>query len=98
LKKDEEAASAFKITLAEKMKELELPTGRKIKLWVYDEMRYGLHPLVRRVWSLKGVRVVTPVERRFEWGYQPSPVFVFEQLPALRTKRFEENHMPILIS
>ena len=21
------------------------------------------------VWSLKGVRVVTPVERRFEWGY-----------------------------
>ena len=69
LKKDEEAASAFKITLAEKMKELELPTGRKIKLWVYDEMRYGLHPFVRRVWSLKGVRVVTPVERRFEWGY-----------------------------
>lgn len=32
-------------------------------------MRYGLHPLVRRVWSLKGMRVVTPVERRFEWGY-----------------------------
>ena len=69
LKKDEEAASAFKITLAEKMKQLELPTGHKIKFWVYDEMRYGLHPLVRRVWSLKGVRVVTPVERRFEWGY-----------------------------
>ncbi|MDH4444391.1 MAG: helix-turn-helix domain-containing protein [Akkermansiaceae bacterium] len=40
LKKDEEAASAFTITLAEKMKELELPTGRKIKLWVYDKMRY----------------------------------------------------------
>lgn len=33
LKKDEEAASAFEITLTEKMKELELPTGRKIKLW-----------------------------------------------------------------
>ena len=32
-------------------------------------MRYGLHPLVRRVWSLKGLRVITPVERRFEWGY-----------------------------
>ena len=41
----------------------------KAELWVYDEMRYGLHPLVRRVWSLKGVRVVTPVERRFEWGW-----------------------------
>lgn len=69
LKKDEQAASAFKVTLAENMKELELPAGRRIKLWIYDEMRYGLHPLVRRVWSLKGVRVVTPVERRFEWGY-----------------------------
>lgn len=69
LKKDEEAASAFKITLAENMQELEIPAGCKIKLWVYDEMRYGLHPLVRRVWSLKGVRVITPVERRFEWGY-----------------------------
>lgn len=69
LKKDEEAASAFKVTLVEKMKGLELPAGCKVKLWVYDEMRYGLHPLVRRVWSLKGVRVVTPVERRFEWGY-----------------------------
>ncbi len=68
LKKAEEAASAFKITLAEKMKELKLPAGRKIKLWVYDIMRDRLHPLVRRVWSLKGVRVVTPVERRFEWG------------------------------
>ena len=69
LKKDEVAASNFKVTLAEKMKELELPAGCKVRLWVYDEMRYGLHPLVRRVWSLKGVRVVTPVERRFEWGY-----------------------------
>ena len=69
LKKDEEAAEAFKTTLAEKMMELKLPAGPQIKLWVYDEMRYGLHPLVRRVWSLKGVRVVTPVERRFEWGY-----------------------------
>ena len=69
LKKDEQAASAFKTTLAEKMTALELPEGRKVRLWVYDEMRYGLHPLVRRVWSLRGLRVVTPVERRFEWGY-----------------------------
>jgi transposase-like protein/transposase len=69
LKKDEEAAVAFKTTLVEKMKKLELPSDRKVKLWGYDEMYYGLHPLVRRVWSLKGLRVVTPVERRFEWGY-----------------------------
>lgn len=69
LKKDEEAEKEFKVTLAEKIHELKIPADSRIKLWVYDEMRYGLHPLVRRVWSLKGTRVVTPVRRRFEWGY-----------------------------
>jgi len=32
LKKDDEAASVFKITLAEKMQKLKLPSERKIKL------------------------------------------------------------------
>lgn len=32
-------------------------------------MRYGLHPLLRKMWSLKGHRVTAPVKRRFEWGY-----------------------------
>ena len=69
LKKNVKATEKFKTTLAEKMTELELPVESKVKLWIYDEMRYGLHPLVRRAWSLKGVRVVAPDERRFEWGY-----------------------------
>jgi DDE superfamily endonuclease len=47
---------------------LKLPVESRVKLWIYNEMRYGLHPLVRRVWALKSVRVITPVERRFEWG------------------------------
>ena len=51
------------------MKELDLPKDRPIKLWVYDEMRYGLHPLLRKMWSLVGHRMVAPVNRRFEWGY-----------------------------
>jgi hypothetical protein len=68
LEEHEGVVSAFKNMLAGKMKGLELPSGRKVKLWIYDELRYRLHPLVRRVWSLKRVRVVTPVEHRFEWG------------------------------
>ena len=32
-------------------------------------MRYGLHPLLRKMWSLIGTRVIAPVNRRFKWGY-----------------------------
>jgi hypothetical protein len=32
-------------------------------------MRYGLLPVTRRVWSLRGVRPVCPVQPRYEWAY-----------------------------
>ena len=48
---------------------LELPTDRPVRLWVADEMRYGLLPVTRRVWSLRGVRPVCPVHPRYEWAY-----------------------------
>ena len=69
LKKDENRVKEFRENLADKMKALELPKDKPVKLWVYDEMRYGLHPLLRKMWSLIGHRVVAPVNRRFEWGY-----------------------------
>ena len=34
-----------------------------------NQMRYRLHPLMRKMWSLIGTRVVAPVHRRFKWGY-----------------------------
>ena len=68
-KKDLEKVEAFRTTLAEQFLELELPKDKEISLWVYDEMRYGLHPLLRRMWSLIGTRVIAPVHRRFKWGY-----------------------------
>lgn len=68
-KKDPAKAKEFRETVAEKIQELNLPKDRPVKLWVYDEMRYGLHPLLRRMWSLIGHRVVAPVNRRFKWGY-----------------------------
>lgn len=69
LKKDETKAEEFRTTLAEKMLALNLPKDKEVKLWAYDEMRYGLHPLLRKMWSLVGHRVVAPVKRRFKWGY-----------------------------
>ena len=48
---------------------LELPADRPVRLWVADEMRYGLRPVTRRVWSLPGVRPVCPVNPRYEWAY-----------------------------
>jgi len=68
-KKNEEKVEAFKTTLAEQLKELDLRKDKELSLWVYDEMRYGLHPLLRKMWSLIGTRVIAPVNRRFKWGY-----------------------------
>jgi len=68
-KKDEAKVAEFKTTLAEKLQTLDLPADKEVSLWVYDEMRYGLHPLLRKMWSLVGHRVVAPVNRRFDWGY-----------------------------
>ena len=46
-KKDEAEGKKFRETLAEKLSDLNLPKDKKVKLWIYDEMRYGLHPLMR---------------------------------------------------
>jgi len=34
---------------------------------VADEMRVGLRGMVRRVWGLRGVKVVQPLQLRYEW-------------------------------
>ena len=68
-KKDVGAAEIFKSELASKLQDLGIEMDRKVRIWVADEMRYGLQPVTRRVWSLRGTRVVVPVEPRYEWGY-----------------------------
>lgn len=50
------------------MKEFNLPNDKKVKRWIYDEMRYGLHPLLRKMWSLVRRRVIAPVNLRFQWA------------------------------
>jgi transposase len=71
-KKDAAKASAFKEELPGKLDELcgeAIGQGRQVRLWVLDEHRYGLLPVLRRVWGLKGVRVHAPYQTRYKWGY-----------------------------
>lgn len=68
-KKDTAAAEAFKSELAAKLLDLDIEKSRPVRIWVADEMRYGLQPVTRRVWSLRGTRVVVPVHPRYEWAY-----------------------------
>jgi len=42
--------------LGEKFEALGLKAGRKVKVWVMDEARFGLHTETRRVWITKGTR------------------------------------------
>jgi transposase len=68
-KKDAWASLAFREALAVHLAALKLPPNRPVRLWVADEMRYGLLPVTRRVWSLRGVRPVCPVHPRYQWAY-----------------------------
>lgn len=40
-----------------------------VELWAFDEHRLGLKPILRRVWSLKGSRLVASVNHRYQWLY-----------------------------
>lgn len=55
-RKDATKAQAFKETLAQNLGEV-ARGARKVRVWVADEHRYGLLPVMRRCWGLKGVRV-----------------------------------------
>lgn len=63
-KKDPLKVVAFKETLAQKLMDLELPRDRPLRLWIYDEARYGLAPVTRRMWTTRGTAVVCPVNKR----------------------------------
>lgn len=69
-KKDAAKAEEFRTGLAAKLATLSADTeDRPLRLWVLDEHRYGLLPVIRRCWSLKGVRVHVPYATRYQWGY-----------------------------
>lgn len=69
-KKDAAKTEAFKEELPARLAAATAEAaGRPVWLWVLDEHRYDLLPVVRRGWSLRGVRVHVPYATRYPWGY-----------------------------
>ena len=69
-KKDAAKTEAFKTELPARLAAATAEAvGRPVRLWVLDEHRYGLLPVIRRCWALKGVRVHVPYATRYQWGY-----------------------------
>lgn len=68
-KQDPAKTEAFKANLYQKLTDLGVAPGRKVRLWVVDEHRYGLISVLRKVWSLKGCRPTAPYHTKYKWGY-----------------------------
>ena len=70
VKKDTKAAEEFRATMSERITEVVGEgTEKPVRIWVLDEHRYGLLPVIRRVWARKGVRVHAPYKTTYQWGY-----------------------------
>jgi transposase len=63
------AAAAFQEQLGDKLEALALAPGSRVKVWVMDEARFGLHTETRRVWITKGARPIVRRQTRYEWDY-----------------------------
>jgi hypothetical protein len=53
IKKDPAEAELFKAHLVDRLRELNIEAGKRVKVWVQDEARYGLHSARRRCRGLK---------------------------------------------
>ncbi len=65
-KKDPAAADEFRQGLAGYLENLKIPEGSRVKLWMMDEDRFGLHTEMRRLWALKGNRPVVTHQIKYE--------------------------------
>ena len=69
-KKDPAKAAKFQAELPARLTEVVGPApDQPVRLWVLDEHRYGLLPVIRRVWARRGVRVHAPYATKYQWGY-----------------------------
>jgi transposase len=68
-RKDAVKSAEFQRTLCAQLKSLSVAGGKAVRIWVADEHRYGLIPVVRRCWSLRGLRPVAPYRTKYEWSY-----------------------------
>jgi transposase len=67
--KDPAKVEAFRREAADLLAALVDNPAQPVRLWVADEHRYGLLPVIRRSWSLKGVKVLAPYATKYQWGY-----------------------------
>lgn len=81
-KKDAAQAAEFQRTLGEKLRNLNVAGGKPVRIWVADEHRYGLIPVVRKCWTLRGERPTAPYQTKYEWGYLYSALEVDGQNAA----------------
>jgi len=68
-RKDAAAAAEFQAHLFEKLVGLNLPAGARVRVWVQDEARIGLHDSHRRCWGLRGIRIVKARQQEYQWCY-----------------------------
>ena len=97
-KKDPAAAEAFKEQLGQKLEALGIEAGSKVKIWVMDEARFGLHTQLRRVWTLRGKRPVVTRQIKYQWDYLYGALSVtggdahFAHLPSV-SQEWDENYL-----
>jgi len=68
-KKNAAQAAQFQQELCGKLTSLNVAGGKPVRIWVIDEHRYGLIPVVRKCWTLRGQRPTAPYQTKYEWGY-----------------------------
>src|ERR1039457_5950569 len=68
-KKDAAKTAEFQRTLCDKLRNLNVAGGKPVRIWVADEHRYGLIPVVRKCWTLRGERPTVLYQTKYEWGY-----------------------------
>lgn len=68
-RKDPAAAEAFRRDLGERLEGLGLAKGTRVKIWVMDEARFGLHTMMRKLWTLRGERPVVGCQIKYQWDY-----------------------------
>jgi transposase len=66
---DPRVMEEFKRELWEKFQALGLAPGTRVKIWVMDEARLGLHTPLRRVWVKRGQRPIKIKQTKYEWDY-----------------------------
>lgn len=68
-KKKPHAEQEFREELGAKLAALGLEAGHKVKVWLMDEARFGLHTDLRRVWTRRGQRPVVTRQIKYTWDY-----------------------------